>query len=115
MPGGMAKMPKELGLDAEPTLQRSEDAGTVRLRATGDWTAIHADALEDLVAAVEKKPARTSVDIDVSAISRLDTFGAWLIERLRRGATQPGVEPQTQRLAGGSRAAGGGHPSGRAR
>ena len=38
-------------MDAEPTLQRTEDAGAVRLRAAGDWTAVHADALERLVAA----------------------------------------------------------------
>ncbi len=84
-------------MDAEPTLQRSDDAGTVRLRAAGDWTAVHADALEDLVADIEKKPARTAVEIDVSAVSRLDTFGAWLIERLRRGAAQPGVVEPTLR------------------
>ena len=72
----------------------------MRLRAAGDWTAVHADALEDLVAGVEKKPARTAVEIDVSAVSRLDTFGAWLIERLRRGAVQPGlVEPTLRGLA----------------
>jgi phospholipid/cholesterol/gamma-HCH transport system permease protein len=86
-------------LDAEPTLQRTEDAGAVRLRAAGDWTAVHADALERLVAAAEKKPALTAVDIDVSAVSRLDTFGAWLIERLRRGAALPGVEPRLSGLA----------------
>lgn len=86
-------------LDAEPTLQRTEEAGSVRLRAAGDWTALHADALEGLVAGVEKKPARTSVEIDVSAVSRLDTFGAWLIERLRRGAALPGFEPQIHGLA----------------
>lgn len=86
-------------MDAEPTLQRSEEAGAVRLRATGDWTALHADALEHLVAGIEKKPASGSVEIDLSAVSRLDTFGAWLIERLRRGASLPGFEPQISGLA----------------
>ena len=41
-------------------------------------------ALETLVAEAEKLAgSRPNIIIDVSPVSRLDTFGAWLIERLR--------------------------------
>src|ERR1700752_1599466 len=49
--------------------------------------------LEQLVADAEKLAgSRPNVFIDVSQISKLDTFGAWLIERLRRSLTHGGVE-----------------------
>src|SRR6476469_9101201 len=40
---------------------------------------------------------RPYIFIDASRVSKLDTFGAWLIERLRRSLTQGGVEA---RIAG---------------
>ncbi len=49
-----------------------------RLRATGSWTTAHAALLETLAAA----PAADT--IDVSGIERLDTLGAWTIERIVR-------------------------------
>src|SRR4029077_3183447 len=36
--------------------------------------------------------SRAAIFIDVSQVSKLDTFGAWLIERLRRSLTQGNVE-----------------------
>src|SRR4051812_50174393 len=40
-----------------------------------------------------------SIFIDVSKVSKLDTFGAWLIERLRRSLTQGAVEAQIAGLS----------------
>ena len=37
--------------------------------------------------------------IDVSQVAKLDTFGAWLIERLRRSLTDSGVEPKIAGLS----------------
>jgi phospholipid/cholesterol/gamma-HCH transport system permease protein len=55
------------------------------LAATGAWTAERATELEKIVddAAARYGSAR-SIDIDLSRLDRLDTFGAWLIERLSR-------------------------------
>ena len=65
------------------------------LTAAGPWTAIHARDLEPLVEAQAQssQPVR-AVEIDVSGINRLDTFGAWLIERLVRAWSQRGCEPK---------------------
>src|SRR5881392_1007544 len=63
------------------------------LCATGSWTARFAPALEQMVADAEKLTGtRPNIFIDVSQVSKLDTFGAWLIERLRRSLSQGGVE-----------------------
>lgn len=85
-------------MDAEPTLLRTDEGGVVRLRAAGAWTASYANALESLIARAETGAAGRA-EIDLSAISRLDTFGAWLIERLRRGLKAGGAEPSIQGLA----------------
>nr|WP_249780699.1 ABC transporter permease [Bradyrhizobium sp. dw_78] len=61
------------------------------LRASGAWTAVHAEALESLFDRNAGLLERTRrFRIDVSAVSQLDTVGAWLIEKMTRftGADQ---------------------------
>src|SRR5258708_3081216 len=53
-----------------------------------------------MVADAEKLTgSRSDIFIDVSQVSKLDTFGAWLIERLRRSLTQGGVEAKIAGLS----------------
>ncbi len=59
-----------------------------------------APALEKIVEDTEKRNGGSSdIVIDVSQVSSLDTFGAWLIERLRRSLTHGGVEPKVSGLS----------------
>lgn len=68
-----------------PTLEKIAQGDGLALCAAGDWTAVTAPALEKLVIDAEKlSRTRPNISIDVSKIDKLDTFGAWLIERLRR-------------------------------
>src|SRR6202007_796360 len=68
------------------------------LCATGSWTAGFAPRLERLVTEAEKLAGgRSSISIDVSQVSSLDAFAAWLIERLRRSLTEGEMEA---RIAG---------------
>src|SRR6202030_738080 len=56
--------------------------------------------LEQMVADAEKLTgSRPNISIDVSQVSKLDTFGAWLIERLRRSLTQDGNEAKIAGLS----------------
>ena len=65
----------------------------VALSASGSWTAEYARTLEPLVeAAVATKTAARSIAIDVAQIERIDTYGAWLIERTLRTWSSQGVE-----------------------
>jgi phospholipid/cholesterol/gamma-HCH transport system permease protein len=61
------------------------------LAATGAWTAEQAAELEKIVdETAGRHEAVRSVDIDLAKLERLDTFGAWLIERLNRAFTARG-------------------------
>jgi phospholipid/cholesterol/gamma-HCH transport system permease protein len=67
------------------TLTGTVHGERVALTATGAWTAAGAAELEPIIeeAARRYEHAR-NVDIDLARLERLDTFGAWLIERLKR-------------------------------
>ncbi|MEX0752074.1 MAG: MlaE family lipid ABC transporter permease subunit [Xanthobacteraceae bacterium] len=80
-------------MNGAATLTSKRDGERLVLTAEGAWTAIHAHELEPLVEAQARssQPVR-AVDIDVAGVKRLDTFGAWLIERLARGWNARGIE-----------------------
>jgi phospholipid/cholesterol/gamma-HCH transport system permease protein len=87
-------------VDGDPTLERIARGNGLALCATGSWTAGFAPALEQMVADAEKLTgSRPNIFIDASQLSRLDTFGAWLIERLRRSLTEGGVEAKIAGLS----------------
>ena len=63
----------------------------VALAATGAWTADVAVALESIVEETARHyQAARRIDIDLARLERLDTFGAWLIERLTRTLAERG-------------------------
>ncbi|HLG83083.1 MAG TPA: ABC transporter permease [Bradyrhizobium sp.] len=87
-------------MNADPTLERIIRGNALALLAAGSWTAVFAPRLERLVAEAEKLAgSRSDISIDVSQVSKLDTFGAWLIERLRRSLTQGGRETKIAGLS----------------
>jgi phospholipid/cholesterol/gamma-HCH transport system permease protein len=80
-------------VDGAPTLERVARGDSLALCASGAWTAPFAAVLERIVVDAEKLTGtRPGISIDVSQVAKLDTFGAWLIERLRRSLTQGGAE-----------------------
>jgi phospholipid/cholesterol/gamma-HCH transport system permease protein len=62
----------------------SAPGGAHRLRLSGEWTARHANDLEALVESTVKGLAGRKVTLDLSAVTRVDTVGAHLLDRLRR-------------------------------
>ena len=68
-------------------------AGGLGLAASGSWTAEHARTLEPLIEhAIRSDTAVQRIIIDVTRIERLDTYGAWLIERTLRVWTSRGCD-----------------------
>ena len=87
-------------MNGDPTLERIAQGNGLALCAAGTWTARFAPVLEQMVADAEKLTgSRPNIFIDVSQVSKLDTFGAWLIERLRRSLTQGGIEAKIAGLS----------------
>jgi phospholipid/cholesterol/gamma-HCH transport system permease protein len=76
----------------QPSLVARPGAGRLDLTAEGAWTVAHAAALDRLIEeAVRTAPRDDTIAIDLSRITRLDTYGAWLVERLvRTRETLPG-------------------------
>ena len=87
-------------MSGSPKLERMARGNALALVAAGPWTASFAPALEHLVSEAEKLAGtRPNILIDVSGVSGLDTFGAWLIERLRRSLTNGAAEPEIAGLS----------------
>ncbi|SCB42100.1 phospholipid/cholesterol/gamma-HCH transport system permease protein [Bradyrhizobium shewense] len=87
-------------MSSDPKLERIAKGNALALCATGTWTASFAPVLERMVADAEKLAGgQQSIFIDVSEVAKLDTFGAWLIERLRRSLTNGPVEAQIAGLS----------------
>jgi phospholipid/cholesterol/gamma-HCH transport system permease protein len=87
-------------VNGDPTMERIARGNGLALCAAGPWIASFAPLLETIVADAEKLAgSRPNIFIDVSQISKLDTFGAWLIERLRRSLTQNNVEAKIAGLS----------------
>jgi phospholipid/cholesterol/gamma-HCH transport system permease protein len=92
-------------VSGEPLLKSTIDGERLQLVAAGPWTAENAAEIESLInAAIRHKQSIQRVDIDLGGIERLDTFGAWLVERLTRawGDAGRGAEvrglPETYRV-----------------
>jgi phospholipid/cholesterol/gamma-HCH transport system permease protein len=73
-------------LTNEPLLRSLAQGDSLRLTAVGSWTAQHAADLEHLVdGAVVQGASVARVELDMAGVENIDTFGAWLLERLLRG------------------------------
>jgi phospholipid/cholesterol/gamma-HCH transport system permease protein len=69
------------------------------LTGSGHWTAGNARALERLIDDAARRQTSGALAIDMSKVERLDTFGAWLLERIRRNAAEKGGEAKVTGLA----------------
>src|SRR4051812_3197449 len=79
--------------DDDNILKASRQGDRLVLTALGPWTAVHAHNLEPAIEAQStSSQAVRAVDIDLSQVKPLDTFGAWLIERLARTWSARGAE-----------------------
>ena len=71
-------------MTAEPSFAVEQLAGGLRLRLAGRWTSDQANAVEAgataLTGAAGKSPR---IVLDLSGVDRLDTLGAWVLDRTR--------------------------------
>jgi len=74
-------------------LEGIRDGGQLKIAAAGAWIAENARDLEALIdGETVREGAIARVDIDMGRVERLDTFGAWLLERLVRTFSARGCE-----------------------
>src|SRR5689334_21805470 len=74
-------------------LETAGDGAVLRLAGSGAWVAENARTLEAEIRAItDRHDSVKNVDIEMSEVRQLDTFGAWLLERLTRGLTARGCK-----------------------
>lgn len=79
-------------MSGEPLLKSTIDGDRLQIAAAGPWTAEHAGEIENLIDKAMRQTKARRIDINLAGIERLDTFGAWLVERLMRGWSGDGSE-----------------------
>ncbi|MEZ5791704.1 MAG: MlaE family lipid ABC transporter permease subunit [Nitratireductor sp.] len=78
-------------MTGQPDLTLTSGKNGTSIALTGAWTASHATRLEELADSMAAKAATAkSVTFELSGIDELDTYGAWLFERARRGFEKSG-------------------------
>jgi phospholipid/cholesterol/gamma-HCH transport system permease protein len=79
-------------MPSAPSLNFTSERDAPCLVAAGAWTASTAQTIETLTdGAVESIAGLKAIVFDVSAIDELDTYGAWMIERLSRRCAELGI------------------------
>ena len=66
-------------------------ADACQILPSGAWTTIHIFGVDEPLQQIDGKKYR-EVEIDMSNVRELDTAGAWLLERTRRGLTKSGAK-----------------------
>src|ERR1700704_3538713 len=90
-PQGFYSIDMSVTLTGEPLLRSMAQGDRLQLAAAGSWTAQHASDLEAMIDdAVAQSKSVDRVDLDMAGVENLDTFGAWLLERLLRGFAEGG-------------------------
>jgi phospholipid/cholesterol/gamma-HCH transport system permease protein len=84
--------------DSGAWLDIAQRDGAVVLAAGGRWLVASAAALDRELRAVPPVPPGSAVRIDLSAVERLDTAGAWLVLRTCRELERHGAHPTVEHL-----------------
>lgn len=92
--------PAEAGL--APRIERAEHDGVHHVALAGNWTTRRVAAVDAAIRQIEKDNSIRALEVDLSGVGRIDTAGAWLIERLVGAMRARGVQPQ---ITGASSAA----------
>jgi phospholipid/cholesterol/gamma-HCH transport system permease protein len=70
-------------LAQEPQAEIEHSGDKVTARLAGHWTAQHARKVESLAGEIAAEADRRSAVIDLAGVERLDTLGAWILDRTR--------------------------------
>ena len=86
-------------MNGEAILDGRAEGDRLTLSGAGEWTATQARRLEHLVATQSDNAEARRVTIDMAAVKRLDTYGAWLLERLVRNFKSRGAATEVVGLS----------------
>jgi phospholipid/cholesterol/gamma-HCH transport system permease protein len=80
-------------VSVRPQIRVGVEAGSAVMALDGSWIARRARVAETaLTGALRELGEATSVTMDLRGVDRIDTAGAWLVERTRRGLVDAGAK-----------------------
>ncbi len=86
-------------MKGDPFLQESLQGDRLAVTGGGAWTAAHARVLDSQIAGLTRRHRGVrAVSIDMGQVEQLDTFGAWLLEKLVREAEANGAKAEVTGL-----------------
>jgi phospholipid/cholesterol/gamma-HCH transport system permease protein len=80
------------GQNLDPRVDMREEGGELVCRLAGNWTTRRVAAIDKTMRAIAAHNGFKSLVVDLSEVGRMDTAGAWLIERLLSSARAKGIE-----------------------
>lgn len=78
-------------LAQEPEVKIERAGNKVTAVLSGPWTAEHAREIESLTGEIVAQADRSNLIIDLSGVQRLDTLGAWVLDRTRHEFGEKGL------------------------
>lgn len=88
----LSKRRQDASDDGQPRVELREDGDGLLCVLSGQWTTRTISAVDGRMRDIEKKRGATRMRIDLSAVQRIDTAGAWVLERLMDANRARGVE-----------------------
>ncbi len=80
----------------DPRVELREDGGTLNVVLSGTWTTRTVGYVDKEMRAVATHAGLRSLVLDLSAVDKLDTAGAWLVERLLAAAKASNIETRIE-------------------
>jgi phospholipid/cholesterol/gamma-HCH transport system permease protein len=80
----------------DPRIEMREEGGVLTCKLSGNWTTRRVASVDKAMRAIPNRSGIRALTVDISAIGRMDTAGAWLIERLVSAVRAKGTETRIQ-------------------
>ncbi|MEP9388284.1 ABC transporter permease [Mesorhizobium sp. KR9-304] len=80
----------------DPRVETREEGSVLTCRLAGNWTTRRVAAVDKAMRAIPARNGFQSLVVDISGVGRMDTAGAWLIERLVSTARAKGIETRVE-------------------
>jgi phospholipid/cholesterol/gamma-HCH transport system permease protein len=78
--------------NSRPRIAETEEGGVLHYALSGVWTTRTVALVDAEMRKIERKTRGRAMVLDLSKVEKLDTAGAWLIDRLMTSLAQNGVE-----------------------
>ena len=80
----------------DPRVEMREADGVLTCKLSGNWTTRRVALVDQAMRAIPDRKGFRELVVDLSEIGRMDTAGAWLIERLFSAARAKGIETRIE-------------------